>query len=590
MQVTQSRQSADNGQSRPRINLALVAEAADRFGLSVIAGDIADKSDIRTVVARWALSLLPVCVGLIAILIYDRPIVRLATLSPEMMPVFVIALCGGCVLLAPFRFPKSAQPVRFLLVGLAFAVGLYGLGLGTVLGMETSVEAVDRGLLLGYYALLPMTAFAIFRPSFALYPFVYVAAHKQLTRALTGARELGVSDYLPLIEVGLFLGVGVVTISMLAGLLRWKYPRAVAIANFEQRSAMLILVVAVGAHFGNYFMSGITKIMLDGGPFSWALENPTSSLMLAGYNLGTAPLSLWPDVFVAVYSVFQAIEMPVNVVTLLAQVLCFAAFLRPKLMIAFAAFFDLMHVAIYLLTGALFVPWIILNSLIVAAMTRNRIRLNTVAICFGIVTTVFGHSVFWNAQLGWYDSRQIRHGYFVAETEDAQQVPVPSNFLRESSYLMLTKHFGFRHTLSSGHVPTGAWGQIGGFGGTGAAPSEGSEMSSYQVMQLGRDCAYPVEGPSTPPDYDTTRPEPFIRGQHSRALRLADRDWQLGYNVYAHHHFSLPARFADFESLELSRISAYRYVVETACMGVEDGMVRRKVMTRTVGPRIEVGG
>ena len=574
---------------RPHTSLALVAQAADRFGLFALDGESAGKTDFRAVVAKGALSLLPVCVGLIAIVIYDRPIVRLTLLSPELMPVFVLALCGLCILLAPFRYPESARPARFLLVGLAIAVGLYGMGLGTVLGMETLVEGVDRGLLLGYYALLPMTALAIFRPSFALYPFVYVATHKELTRALTGARELGNSDYLPLIEVGLFLAVGVITISMMAALLRWKLPRPVAITSFEHRSAVLVLVVAIGAHFGNYFMSGMTKIMLDGGPFSWALENPTSSLMLAGYNLGTAPLSLWPDAFVALYTAFSAIEMPVNVVTLLAQLLCFAAFFRQKLMIAFAAFFDLMHVTIYLLTGALFVPWIILNSLIVAALVRNGTRLNTVAVCVGVISTIFAHTIFWNAKLGWYDSRQIRHAYFVAETEDAQQARVPSNFIRESSYLLMAKHFGFRHTLPSGHMPTGAWGQIGGFGGTGAAPSE-SDLSSYQIMQLGRDCAYPVDAPFTPPDYDTSRPEPFIRAQHSRALRLAERDWQPGYNMYVHHHFSLPGRFPDFESLELSRIVAYRYVVETVCMGVEDGVVRSKVMTRTVGPRIEVGG
>jgi hypothetical protein len=546
---------------------------------------IKDASGASTI-GTWLLAFVPVLAGMLAVYLHAMATRRLAWHAQDLLLEAVIATCALCLVLSPLRYPEAARPARFLLVGLSIAVGLYGLALGTVFGTETVVETVEEGLGVGWYLLLLMTPLAYFRPSFSMFPFLYVAVHKHLTRSLSGANELGVNDYLPLIEIGLFIGASVLALDLMTRLLRQTTLAAGRDRTLETHSATLILVVAVGAHLGNYFMSGMAKVLLDGGPLSWALENPTSSLMLAGYNLGTAPLSLWPELFTKVYLIFQAVEVPLNVVTLLAQLLCFAAFFHKKALIGFALFFDIMHISIFLLTGALFLPWIILNSLIVGALVRNQIRLNTLIMGVGVVATVMGHLVFYNARLGWYDSRQIRHAYFVAVTNEDKEIPVPSNFFRDSSYLMQARHFGYRENRGpSDHIPTSAWGQI---GIRAAAAPDWLGMSYYDLMKLSNTCEYEVSGPTAEADFDTTRPERFIIAQHQRALRLEQSADAVSYNLYAHHHFSLPGRFSEFEALDLDEIVAYRYIVETVCMSVAEGSVERQVMTRMAGPRINV--
>ncbi|RWP21106.1 MAG: hypothetical protein EOR00_02765 [Mesorhizobium sp.] len=349
-----------------------------------------------------------------------------------------------------------------------------------------------------------------------------------------------------------------------------------------------MLLAGIGAHFGNYFMSGMAKVTLDGGPLSWILENPTSSIMLAGYGLGAAPLGFSESLLAHAYEAVRAVQIPMNVVILAAQLLCFLAFLRRRWLIGLTAFFDIMHIGIFLLSGALFLHWIILNSLIVAALTRMKeSSFFTTAIVTGIVVTIFGDAVFYNARLGWYDSRQIRQAHFEALTKGGDWVRVAPSFFRDASYLLYARHFGYQeYRRESGHVPTSAWGQI----GIRKVRPKSSDVasSSYEVMKLTKDCAYPVELPITPPDYDAARPAPFILGQHNRAANLANSAVAVGYNFYPHHHYSMPFLHRAFEALEPRDIVAYRYLVDTVCLDVADGKVVRRVMTQTLGPRIDV--
>lgn len=543
------------------------------------------------VLLSWVLVALPTLAGLLSIHLYHKAVWRLVHLAPQHVGEGVLGLFLLVTALSVFRYPAGSRAPRIIIAGLAISLGLYGFALGINWGSVTATGTDEvfspSGFALARWMLLPALVLAVFRPSLAIYPCFYVAVHKELSRAVSGAKELGVNDYLPLVESGLFLAVAVLAFSVLRSTA--SMTRRSAAVDWEAvapRAIALLLAVAIGAHLGNYFLSGITKMRLDGGPFSWALENPTSSLMLAGYNLGTAPLANWPELFAWIYSAFSRVEIGLNVVTLAAQVLCFLAFFGRRLVVGFALFFDMMHIAIFVLTGALFVPWIILNSLIVAGVTRSGIHFGRVALVAGVATTILGHTIFYNARLGWYDSRQIRHGYFVAETADGNEVRVPSNFMREASYLMLTRHFGFReHRRESPHIPTSAWGQI----GIRVAPQEESGLTNHKIMELSRNCAFPVGGDDATPDYDAERPGPFILGQHRRAL-LEERTGMLSHNLYPHHHFSWPGLFKDFYRLDLADVVAYRYIVETVCMGVKDGRVTRDVMATTRGPRIPVDG
>ena len=542
-------------------------------------------------------SFLPLLCGLLPIWLYQHATTYMAWARPDLATPAVLVLAALCLLFAFVRYPAEARATWVVAAGLGMTLGIFGFALGETHAPADQGGAEALGNAIAYGRILALAAgiLSIWRPSFAIFPAVYFAFHKDVSRAVSQAHELGRNDYAPLVEVGIFLACGLIALALLQLLARSRTSGAkppvlseIGTTAFATRCAAILLLAGIGAHFGNYFLSGLAKVTLDGGPLSWILENPTSAIMLGGYELGAAPLSFSPWLFTTAYEGFRAAELPMNVVVLMVQLFCFAAFLRRRWLIGLTAFFDLIHIGIFLLSGALFLHWIILNSLIVAALTRLKERTFPVsAIAAGMVATIAGHNVFYIAELGWYDSRQIRHGYYEAFTKDGRRVPLAQSFLRDSSYLLFGRHFGYReHVNPSGHVPTGAWGQI---GIKGIAPvASGTAASNYEIMRLTKDCAYPVEAPETPPDYDTDRPTPFIRAQHQRALALKNSSLSISHNIYPHHHYSMPFRYSAFEALAPQDIVAYRYVVETVCLGTVDGRVERRVMTRTVGPEIDV--
>jgi hypothetical protein len=539
----------------------------------------------------------PFLCGLAPILLYEKVASRVAWHNPAFATAGAIGLAVLCCLFAFVRYVPEARAARIVVVGLAITLGIFGFALGDELGIAHAARAEALGNALEYLRLIALVAslLSILRPSFAIFPMVYFAFHKNVTRAVSGAEELGRNDYAPLVEVGLFLACGLIALGLLQSLGRSnavirKLPSLSTLGtrDFAANAAGILLLAAIGAHFGNYFMSGMAKITLDGGPLSWALENPTSSIMLAGYGLGAAPLAFSSSLLAAAYEAFRAVQIPMNFVVLSAQLLCFLAFLRRRWLIGLTAFFDFMHISIFLLSGALFLHWIILNSLIVAGLARVKDNsLSRAALLTGIVVTIFGHTVFYNARLGWYDARQIRQGYFEAVAVKGDWIRVAPSFFRDASYLLYVRHFGYHeYRRKSGHIPTSAWGQI---GIRGVQPQSSEFASSnYEVMKLTKNCAYPVEQPFTPPDYDVTRPASFILGQHERAVTLASSGFSVDHNLYPHHHYSMPFLHRPFEALDPREIVAYRYNVDTICLEVTDGKIVRRVMTQTLGPRINV--
>ncbi|MEL7048414.1 MAG: hypothetical protein AAFO75_05535, partial [Pseudomonadota bacterium] len=484
------------------------------------------------------------------------------------------------------RYIDTSNAIKILVRGLGICLGLYGLSLGSsVPRLDPTINITDFQ---NYAWLLVVvcTVLSLFRPAFAAVPIIFVVFHKEISRYYAGAEHLGRNDYLPLVEVGLFLVAATCTIGLLKRGLALKTPEADStaedseVAHNHSISIAIVLAVAIGAHFGNYFQSGVAKIILDGGVQSWALENPTSSLMLAGYNLGTNPLSVYPPLFGFIYTIFREVDIVSNIVTLAFQFFCFLAFFRVRYIIVTCLFFDVMHVAIFLLTGALFLPWIILNSLIVAAcFTVRADRLPNIAIVLGVIATILGNTVFYNAKLGWYDSRQIRAAYFTAVDAEGREHVVPSNFYMSASYLLLVRHFGyFEHKRASKHVPTSAWGQI----GIGNHHAAFRKMSDHSTMKLTKTCSYPLETNVQTVDFDPEKARSFIVAHHAWAIQQADEDGKLAYDLYPHHHFSMPIeRFEGFRKLDLRDIVAYHYNVETSCLDWKGGAFQKEIMAKT---------
>ena len=66
-------------------------------------------------------------------------------------------------------------------------------------------------------------------------------------------------------------------------------------AVLRQKTAGLIWAVVVGAHLGNYFCSGVAKLVAGGSePWTWLLANPTQTAIVIGMERGDNPLATFP--------------------------------------------------------------------------------------------------------------------------------------------------------------------------------------------------------------------------------------------------------------------------------------------------------
>lgn len=505
---------------------------------------------------------------------------------------FVLGLLAAAAF-AWVRYPDEAPFLRITLAGCSVLIGVNSLWLGfdfPIVDQEV-YDGVAPIIAVAPYIVVIAAALALFRPSFALVVALVFIIQKRLVLAMAGGLP-ATSHYVVLIDTMVLIGVALIGFE-LARVLARRFGGDAINANLSEPQTqqffyLLTMCIAIGVHFGNYFLSGIGKVILDGGVLSWILDNKTQYLMLAGYNVGAAPLSFSPALFGFGYNALSSGYILLNIVVLFAQCFCMLAFLRKKLMMAWVVFFDVMHIVIFLLTGALFLHWIVLNSLLllsVARMPRNLAP--SPALAAGVVATMIGHIFFHTIMLAWYDNRQIRDAGYVAIYADGSEAEVPPSFFRESSYSFYNRWFRI-HPKAGDQPPeayaaldslewqaqTVAWGQV-------------LEVAS---MERGEACGVPNDGAPVKLDFDVAAAEKFIRARHQWAMDRIAKGESLNYHFFPHDHVSMPWLFEKFETSDVRDIVAYYYKVETVCLSWEDGALKREVATRTATKPYAVKG
>ncbi len=498
-------------------------------------------------------------------------------------PLFIVGSLVACAF-AWVRYPAEASYLRITLAGCSVLIGLNTLWLGFDFPIVNQ-EAYDGTapiIAVAPYVTVGAAALAVFRPSFALIVAAIFIIEKQLVTAMAGGMP-AFNHYIVLIDTMVFIAIALVGLE-LACLAGRRFPKVSMNSRLSAPQNLsfyylLVMCIAIGVHFGNYFLSGYGKIALDGGPLSWVFENKTQYLMLAGYNLGAAPLSFSSSVFGLAYTILDNTYVISNIAVVFAQFFCILAFLRKELMIAWIIFFDVMHISIFILTGALFVHWIVLNALLLISVTRMPKNLAPrAAIVAGVIATLFGHFFFHTIMLAWYDNRQVRDAGFVAVFEDGSEAMVPPSYFRESSYSFYNRWFRFN---ADAHDQSGAtddtlvslkwqaqtvpWGQV----------------NEIEAMRRGEVCGVPTDTANVKVDFNIQAVEDFIRARHRWVMHRVGKGEALNYHLFPHDHFSMPWRFRDFETADVKDIAAYYYRVETVCLSWENGEFKRQVLTRT---------
>lgn len=424
----------------------------------------------------------------------------------------------------------------------------------------------------GRYLAVAAAVIAWYRPSFTLIPAVMVWELRRLNPLVTGF-DFSVLDVENVVEVIVFLVIGTFLVELARRL-------ALRVAQFEPGlridtiranvtfAAMAMLFVAIGAHLGNYFYSFVAKLSLDGGPFTWVLDNQTYLGVPIGMERGAFPLTNWPELSQATYDILKASVLPMNVFVFIAQAAALFAFSRRRVLIGLTLLYDVFHLGVYLCFGLLFYKWIALNTIIVIVFSRMRDESFAPGLrFFGAIAVIAGTLVFDTARLAWYDSPGFLSPYFEAHTSDGKTYRVPPAYFRSASYQ--ASHSRFYVPKGNEHFPVTKWGSF----------------LNYSDLLSARRCEVPKRAQTNDERFGPIeRVGDYMRAQHRAILEGADANGVYNYYRYPHHHVPSPGLADPFYAVDKRRVISYSYVLESVCVSLENGHLQRKVLSRTEYP------
>jgi hypothetical protein len=428
---------------------------------------------------------------------------------------------------------------------------------------------VPHVLFFRYAALLAILAgvAGLWRPAFVLPLLLYYTLFRLRIGAIDGVKIVE-TDYLSLLDTGSFAAEGALLTVFLTS--DWAFQRfawlrrilaTVDRSQLRQSASGLIWAVLVGGHLGNYLYSGIAKLQAGGpAPWTWLLSNPTQTAIVIGLDRGDNVMATFPWLLQRVWDTIRENALIFNGFVLGAQLLCVVAWIRVRTLAIICLLFDVFHVGVYLTLGAMFHFWIIMNLIIYASALRLREQEFTgmmKACC--LATTIFGSLFFYTNHLGWLDSGKLVSLNFVAVTRDGREVRVPAGYFGIYSYSIAQAKMyipdnsfrrrtaGNNHNLAEWHDATSCGPEI--------LAHQDSEVSLDQVLGFIRRT------------HDFMKEYPFIK------------EYNL-YYVYPQHMLPNPWVFTDFNRLNIDDIVAYKYVVDSVCLSLDNGKLVRNVRKR----------
>lgn len=398
------------------------------------------------------------------------------------------------------------------------------------------------------------------RPSFLIPLFAHYVAFRHQLNAVTGV-DVSETDYLSMLDVGEFVVIGsLVTVLFTRHLSsRVASPgEQLGVDRVAVAAALLIWACAVGAHFGNYFISGWTKIRAGGDdPLFWLLHNPTQTSILIGLERGDNPLAAWPRLVQLSWDAISAGLVVLNLFVLGTQITAPLALLRRRTIMLYTLLFDAFHVAVYLTLGAAFFFWVAVNVFVYASARRiPRDAFSPSVKLVAVAAVILGHFIFYTSHLGWLDGAKLASPSIVAETTDGRLVPVPSVYFGILSYSIAQTAM----YIPDDHFPMRLGGNTYNRADWRDAQNCGPEIRHHQ------DTGVSLAGV-----------ERMVR-ETDAAMRQspAVKNWNL-YYLYPHHMVANPLVFGAFNRLSMDDIVGYRYVVDSVCLSLHDGRLQRDV-------------
>ncbi len=494
---------------------------------------------------------------------------------PDMVPVWAVAVLLPAAALAGVRWTALPLFARRFLAGTAIFLILYfGIEPFDLPYAAIGPDAVAaRFHMSGRWVGLALALAALLwsRPSLLWASAAWLWAVRELQTPLTGF-HFSTLDIRVVCEVTSFVAIGMALIAAA----RSRRAAALGLGIDEAaaaRAALLIIAAGIGAHLGNYFWSAIAKLTLDGGPWSWLLGNQLYNSIPVALERGSMPWAAVPAVVQWLYDLFRQFAVPINFASFVLQLLAPLAAARRRWLIAITLGYDVFHLIVFLALGLFFWKWIALNIVIVATLAAMRDEdWRGLGAATAITFCLAGSAFFYTARLAWYDAPAQASGHFEARTDDGRSYRLPPAFFRSASYQASQAELWWPG--GRGHFNPLIWGSA----------------KRHADLEAGRRCQPPDRGarPASPfwgPPLAVAR---FAAANHRQLLASAGADGRADYYWLPHHHVPSPFVTDPVAHLDLRRIRAYTYVVESVCLSLDRGHLVRRVLRRTALPLYDV--
>ena len=469
------------------------------------------------------------------------------------------AACIAALLFTDVKYADIPAPLSLLARGIGIVVLIQVAFDGsTLLYAPASMTEGDYGAFFRYGTVMGLAAGigAVWRPALLLPSMIHYVLFRHQLNQLTGV-EISETDYLSMLDVGEFCALGGLMVA-LAGKGQDQKTR--------QAAAGLIWAWAVGAHLGNYLVSGWTKIRVGGDdPLFWLTHNPTQTSILIGLERGDSPFGAWPHIVQTIWNGVVGGGVWLNAFVLGTQLCAPLAATHKRTLMVLVLLYDMFHVGVYFTLGAMFIFWIAVNLLVFeSARVLDRTvpfsRSMKIALC---VACFASHYIFYTSHLGWLDGAKLASPNFFAETRDGRIVPAPSVFFGIRSYsiaqtLMYAPGDHFKVRIGGNSYNQADWRDAQSCGPTVSAETQ--TITSYSaVEQMVRETDLAM------------RQNPIVKNDNL-------------YYAYPHHMFANPLLFKEFNALSMDDIVRWHYVVDSVCLGLQDGRLTRDVRKTTDTP------
>lgn len=478
----------------------------------------------------------------------------------------------ACVATSGITYDSVPRALVTLMRGLGIACGLYSILLfPSIPAVAHSFNGWSALILGGAWLTAGIAALLAWRrPSWLLMCGFYIFWIKNVAGYVTGLPFGTLLDVLPLMQVPVYVALSVVALELV------KRNRMAPFSGVAERLRgagaapyFAILLVAIAMQAANYFYSSLAKGGLDGGPFDWVLHNENQNIFhIALYNKQL----LWGELGAladTVTALLHFVGRPFAIGIFLIQLMALVVFANRRLLLVLFALFDLMHVGIFVLVGANFWTWFMVNLSIIAAVSKLPKEAFSWKVGVAGAAAILLSPLFANvAKLGWYDSLAINSAYFAVVQSGGRVERVPSTVFGFYSYPIAHMSFG----LPPGtYLPT---------------LTNGGTFSAATLRQSYR-CDFPNSPSPFEAKWEGDKLDAFIKGLHRQILGKVDADGHFSNMLYPHHFWSAPSVERAFSSVDMRQVRAYIMMVDSVCLDPESGALKRKVYHNEY--RIDIG-